>query len=361
MQLAAITGCTGLRWSLEALKPFREATRPPGESPGGRCSKPGERLGGQGRGRTADLPIFRVRSSSPSAAGWRPDRTRSQATALRLCRLASSRTACYQRTCEQSVSIGRRWRRSQTLAAWELPIIAVGAGRPAGGEGLHWPGVAPTARTQRHGNGTHRPAREHVLGGPGPAGAAVATSPPRAHGPNKEPGVECRRARRWMGPWLSLRKAFTVSATRTAASAGGSCSQTRSTVHPSVASRASVSASRRRFMATLSAQKAALVLATVWCCGQPCQKQPSRNTASRMRGNTKSAVRRTERTGRRPTKYLSPSACTARRNASSGLVSRPVFACIDLRTPSEDAHDLSDNCSITFGAPTWSLKGEHLP
>jgi hypothetical protein len=31
---------------------------PTGVSAGGRCSKPGERLGGQGRGRTADLPIF---------------------------------------------------------------------------------------------------------------------------------------------------------------------------------------------------------------------------------------------------------------------------------------------------------------
>ncbi len=34
-----------------------EATRPPCVSAGGRCSKPGERLGGQRRGRTADLPI----------------------------------------------------------------------------------------------------------------------------------------------------------------------------------------------------------------------------------------------------------------------------------------------------------------
>lgn len=35
-----------------------KARRPPYVSVGGRCSKPGERLGGQGRGRTADLPIF---------------------------------------------------------------------------------------------------------------------------------------------------------------------------------------------------------------------------------------------------------------------------------------------------------------
>jgi hypothetical protein len=35
-----------------------KAKRPPCVSAGGRCSVPGERPGGQGRGRTADLPIF---------------------------------------------------------------------------------------------------------------------------------------------------------------------------------------------------------------------------------------------------------------------------------------------------------------
>jgi hypothetical protein len=35
-----------------------DSTTPTCVSAGGRCSKPGERLGGQGRGRTADLPIF---------------------------------------------------------------------------------------------------------------------------------------------------------------------------------------------------------------------------------------------------------------------------------------------------------------
>ena len=35
-----------------------DSKTPTGVSAGGRCSKPGERLGGQGRGRTADLPIF---------------------------------------------------------------------------------------------------------------------------------------------------------------------------------------------------------------------------------------------------------------------------------------------------------------
>ena len=48
----------------------RTAERPPCVSAGGRRSKPGERLGGQGRGRTADLPIFSI---TPSALTG-PDR-----------------------------------------------------------------------------------------------------------------------------------------------------------------------------------------------------------------------------------------------------------------------------------------------
>src|SRR3954463_5101437 len=39
-------------------RPTPDSKTPTGVSTGGRCSKPGERLGGQGRGRTADLPIF---------------------------------------------------------------------------------------------------------------------------------------------------------------------------------------------------------------------------------------------------------------------------------------------------------------
>ena len=47
-----------IRGQLRASEIARKAKRPPCVSAGGRRSKPGERLGGQGRGRTADLPIF---------------------------------------------------------------------------------------------------------------------------------------------------------------------------------------------------------------------------------------------------------------------------------------------------------------
>ena len=46
------------RGQLRGVERVWKAERPPCVSAGGRRSKPGERLGGQGRGRTADLPIF---------------------------------------------------------------------------------------------------------------------------------------------------------------------------------------------------------------------------------------------------------------------------------------------------------------
>lgn len=131
----------------------------------------------------------------------------------------------------------------------------------------------------------------------------------------------------------------TAASTRPAPSSTSSCSQRRSTVHPAASSRRVVSASRARLARTFSAQKLAFVLATVWCSGQPCQKQPSTNTATRARGNTRSAVRRSSGIGRRETKYRRPRRCSSRRNASSGFVSRPLFACIPRRTPGLDAQE----------------------
>ena len=79
----------------------------------------------------------------------------------------------------------------------------------------------------------------------------------------------------------------TVSMIAAATSVGGSCSQNLRTCHPAVAMRWFVSASRARFRWTFSDQYAAFVLATVWCSGHPCQKQPSMNTATRARVKTK--------------------------------------------------------------------------
>src|SRR5690606_7189176 len=80
-----------------------------------------------------------------------------------------------------------------------------------------------------------------------------------------------------------------------------------------------------RFRANLAAQYLALVFGSVWCSGQPYQKQPSTNTATFARGNTRSAVRRIPGRGRRFTKYLRPRAWTSRRTAASGFVSRLRF------------------------------------
>ena len=123
-----------------------------------------------------------------------------------------------------------------------------------------------------------------------------------------------------------------------------------------------MSASRRRLAVTLSAQNPALVAATVWCWGQPCQKQPSRNTATLARENTRSAVRRTLERGRVLTRYRRPRACTADRRASSGRVSRPRLERMLARTPGEDAHD-SRSCAC-FGARGGGMDTEcrnHAP
>lgn len=147
--------------------------------------------------------------------------------------------------------------------------------------------------------------------------------------PGRPPDWVLRVARQWA----------TACCTRSAASSTGTCSHIRRTVHPASERRRSVSASRSRFRVTFSAQKSALAFAAMWCFGHPCQKQPSRKTARRAVGKTRSAVRLIVLTGRRFTKYRRPCACTARLSASSGPVSRPRLPLIVARTAGEDAHD----------------------
>jgi hypothetical protein len=129
----------------------------------------------------------------------------------------------------------------------------------------------------------------------------------------------------------------TTAATRSAAVVGSSCSQTRTVVQPASSRILSVSRSRSRVRAIFAAQKSALVFAIVWCSGQPCQKQPSRKTATLARVNTRSAVRLIAGSGREDTRYLRPRAWTAERRRTSGRVSRPLFACMQRRTPSLSA------------------------
>ena len=105
-----------------------------------------------------------------------------------------------------------------------------------------------------------------------------------------------------------------------------SCSQNRRTDHPATASRASVSRSRRLFSASLAAQILGIRLGSSAVFRHACQKHPSTNTATRSLGNAISA-RRLGRTGR-STRNRKPRACSSRRTATSGFVSRRRLAII---------------------------------
>src|SRR5690625_7249030 len=68
------------------------------------------------------------------------------------------------------------------------------------------------------------------------------------------------------------------------------------------------------------------------CFGQPCQKQPSTNTAIFALEKTMSARDRTPFSGEQSTRKRSPRECRIERKASSGLVSRLLFAAIVRRS-----------------------------
>lgn len=73
-----------------------------------------------------------------------------------------------------------------------------------------------------------------------------------------------------------------------------SCSQTRIGSQPCRTSSMSVSRSRLRLASILVFHRSAFALGHVACSSQPCQKQPSTNTATRARTNTMSASLRIE-------------------------------------------------------------------
>lgn len=124
---------------------------------------------------------------------------------------------------------------------------------------------------------------------------------------------------------------------RAAAAAGGSCSQTRMTRQPASTNATSVSRSRSTFRRSFARQYSEFAVGRTPCSLQPCQKQPSTNTASLWRENTMSARRREcSDAGATSTRYRSPSRCSSRRSASSGAVSRFLDStCIRRRTPAE--------------------------
>lgn len=140
--------------------------------------------------------------------------------------------------------------------------------------------------------------------------------------------------------YLRLRRCVTTRAMSAAASAGLSCSHTRTTVQPAARSRASVSASRDWLRAIFAFQYSELALNLAMpCSGQPCQKHPSTNTATLARLKTRSARRFRSGSGLASTRNRSPRACTARRTAISGAVSRRLLARITERAAGLDAHD----------------------
>lgn len=102
-----------------------------------------------------------------------------------------------------------------------------------------------------------------------------------------------------------LRRTTTASM-RSAAWSTSSCSQTATTIQPASRSRASVSASRRRFASILSLHHWRFAFGIVLCSGQPCQKHPRTSTTTRGPGKTTSDVRRVPGSNCRCKRYLSP-------------------------------------------------------
>lgn len=78
----------------------------------------------------------------------------------------------------------------------------------------------------------------------------------------------------------------------------GSCSQTRTTVHPRVRSCRVCRLSRARLSSIFSSHHAEFDRGTRKWRGQPCQKHPSKNTQTSCRRKTRSAAHRNSVTGR---------------------------------------------------------------
>lgn len=162
----------------------------------------------------------------------------------------------------------------------------------------------------------------------------------------------------------------TISAMAGAATAGSSCSQTRITCQPADLRRSSVSRSRTTLVDSFFFHHSAFALGELPCSGQPCQKQPSTNTATLARENTMSALRRKDGSGRTSTLYRSPRACRRRLIANSAGVSRVGVFCIRRVTDSLDGigspstlstvvalsasshRPAGSRCSMTSQAPT---------
>ena len=103
---------------------------------------------------------------------------------------------------------------------------------------------------------------------------------------------------------------------------GSSCSQNLSTSQPAVLSSRSCRRSRSTFAASFSSHQSRLACGVVPCTGHECQKQPSRNTATRSFVKTKSGRDRVTPGIVRSTRKRSPRRCSRLRTCISRGVSR---------------------------------------
>ena len=103
------------------------------------------------------------------------------------------------------------------------------------------------------------------------------------------------------------------------------------TSHPALLRVSSVARSRLTLPLSFSSHHSALVLGKLSCCGHRCQKQPSTNTATRLRVNTMSGRIRPMLGTSMSTRYRSPLRWSSRRIASSGAVwrLRTLLICAD--------------------------------
>lgn len=131
------------------------------------------------------------------------------------------------------------------------------------------------------------------------------------------------------------------------ARAGTSWAHTRTTTQPAERSSWSVSRSRRTFPASFAFHQDALCFGVDPWNGQECQKQPSTNTATRERRNTRSARRLDDGSARASIVYRNPCRCRQRRSSISAGVSRRFVTRMRWRTlPS----------SGSGRAPLWAFR-----
>ena len=117
--------------------------------------------------------------------------------------------------------------------------------------------------------------------------------------------------------------------------AGSSCSQNLRASHPAAVSSRSCRRSRSKLDCSFSTHHWRLACGVVPCCGQECQKHPSRNTATRSFEKIKSGRERVTPGIVRSTRKRRPRRCSRVRTCISNGVSRRGVFCIRRETDAE--------------------------